>query len=130
VLWLIAVFMVSTAAVAALASANVAGLRSLWSILAVAFPALSTALSAYNTLYAFDATIKLNTRLNSNKSSTDTAACAEHFRSTSIRRSSIPTAHSASSSFCDRLPDEIHDAPRAPVIRVPRSISRNSVTFD
>src|SRR5260370_27282317 len=52
-LWLIAVFMVLTAAVAALASAKVGGLESLWSVLAVAFPALSTALSAYNALYAF-----------------------------------------------------------------------------
>src|SRR6266480_14524 len=50
VLWLTAVFMVLTAAVAALASANVGGLKPLWSVLAVAFPALSTALAAYNAL--------------------------------------------------------------------------------
>jgi hypothetical protein len=59
VLWLTTVFMVLTAAVAALASANVGGLRSLWSILAVAFPALSTALSAYNALYAFERQAKI-----------------------------------------------------------------------
>jgi hypothetical protein len=59
VLWLIAVFMVLTAAVAALASANVGGLKSLWSILAIAFPALSTALSAYNALYAFERHAKI-----------------------------------------------------------------------
>lgn len=59
VLWLTAVFMVLTAAVAALASANVGGLKSLWSILAVAFPALSTALSAYNALYAFERQAKI-----------------------------------------------------------------------
>jgi hypothetical protein len=59
VLWLTTVFMVLTAAVAALASANVGGFRSLWSILAVAFPALSTALSAYNALYAFERQAKI-----------------------------------------------------------------------
>ena len=59
VLWLIAVFMVLTAAVAALASASVGGLKSLWSILAIAFPALSTALSAYNALYAFERQAKI-----------------------------------------------------------------------
>lgn len=59
VLWLTTVFMVLTAAVAALASANVGGLKLLWSILAVAFPALSTALSAYNGLYAFERHAKI-----------------------------------------------------------------------
>jgi hypothetical protein len=59
VLWLTAVFMVLTAAVAALASANVGGLKSLWAVLAVAFPALSTALSAYNALYAFERQAKI-----------------------------------------------------------------------
>jgi hypothetical protein len=54
VLWLTSVFMVLTAAVAALGSANVGGLKWLWSILAIAFPALSAALSAYNTFYAFE----------------------------------------------------------------------------
>ena len=58
-LWLTTVFMVLTAAVAALASANLGGLRSLWSILAVAFPAVSTALSAYNALYAFERQAKI-----------------------------------------------------------------------
>ena len=59
VLWLTAVFMVLTAAVAALASANVGGLKSLWAVLAVAFPALSTALAAYNALYAFERQAKI-----------------------------------------------------------------------
>jgi SMODS and SLOG-associating 2TM effector domain 1 len=59
VLWLAAVFMVLTAAVAALASANVGGLKWLWSTLAVAFPALSTALSAYNAFYAFERQAKI-----------------------------------------------------------------------
>jgi hypothetical protein len=59
VLWLITVFMVSTAAVAALASANLGGLGAIWSILAVAFPALSTGLSAYNALYAFEHQAKI-----------------------------------------------------------------------
>ena len=59
VLWLTTVFMVLTAAAAALASANLGGLRALWSILAVAFPAVSTALSAYNALYAFERQAKI-----------------------------------------------------------------------
>jgi hypothetical protein len=59
VLWLTSVFMVLTAAVAALASANVGGLKWVWSILAVAFPALSTALSAYNAFYAFERQAKI-----------------------------------------------------------------------
>jgi len=59
VLWLTSVFMVMTAAVAALGSANVGGLKWLWSILAIAFPALSAALSAYNTLYAFERQSKI-----------------------------------------------------------------------
>ena len=59
VLWLTSVFMVLTAAVAALASANVGGLKPVWSILAVAFPALSTALSAYNAFYAFERQAKI-----------------------------------------------------------------------
>jgi hypothetical protein len=54
VLWLTSVLMVLTAAVAALGSADVGGLNWPWSILAVAFPALSTALSAYNAFYAFE----------------------------------------------------------------------------
>jgi len=59
VLWLTAVFMVLTAAVAALASANVGGLKSVWAVLAIAFPALSTALAAYNALYAFERQAKI-----------------------------------------------------------------------
>jgi len=59
VLWLTGVFMVLTAAVAALASANVGGLKWVWSILAVAFPAISTALSAYNAFYAFERQAKI-----------------------------------------------------------------------
>src|SRR5215471_4062010 len=59
VLWLTGVFMVLTAAVAALGSANVGGLKWVWSILAVAFPALSTALSAYNAFYAFERQAKI-----------------------------------------------------------------------
>ncbi len=51
--------MVLTAAVAALASANVGGLKWVWSILAVAFPAISTALSAYNAFYAFERQAKI-----------------------------------------------------------------------
>ena len=54
VLWLTSVFMILTAAVAALGSANVGGPRWVWSILAIVFPALSTALSAYNAFYAFE----------------------------------------------------------------------------
>jgi SMODS and SLOG-associating 2TM effector domain 1 len=54
VLWLTSVFMILTAAVAALGSANVGGSRWVWSILAIVFPALSTALSAYNAFYAFE----------------------------------------------------------------------------
>ena len=57
--WLAAVFMVFTAASAAFAAANVGGLKNLWSILAVAFPALGTALSAYNGLYAFERQAKI-----------------------------------------------------------------------
>jgi len=59
VLWLTAALMILTAAVAALASANIGGLGWLWSILAVAFPALSTALAAYNALYAFERQAKI-----------------------------------------------------------------------
>ncbi len=55
VIWLTAVFMVLTAGAAALAAANIGGLHVLWSILAVAFPSCSTALAAYNGLYAFRA---------------------------------------------------------------------------
>jgi SMODS and SLOG-associating 2TM effector domain 1 len=59
VIWLTAVFMVLTAGAAALAAANIGGLHVLWSILAVAFPSCSTALAAYNGLYAFERQAKL-----------------------------------------------------------------------
>ena len=52
--WATAILLVLTAAMAALASADIGGLKSFWSILAVAFPALSTAFAAYNGLYAFE----------------------------------------------------------------------------
>lgn len=57
--WLSAVLMVFTAASAAFATANVGGLKELWSVLAVAFPALGTALSAYSGLYAFERQAKI-----------------------------------------------------------------------
>ena len=57
--WLTGIFMVLTAATSAMASANVGGLTRLWSILAVVFPTLSTALIAYNGLYAFERQAKL-----------------------------------------------------------------------
>lgn len=51
--------LVLSAAAAALASANVGGQRALLGVLAVLFPALSTALAAYRGLYAFDRHSKL-----------------------------------------------------------------------
>jgi hypothetical protein len=51
--------MVLAAAAAALASTNVGELKSLWSVLAVIFPSLSTALVAYNGLYTFEQQAKL-----------------------------------------------------------------------
>jgi hypothetical protein len=54
-----AVFLILTAVAAALASANIGGFKPLWSILAVAFPALSTAFAAYNALYAFERQAKI-----------------------------------------------------------------------
>jgi hypothetical protein len=39
--------------------ADVGGLKTLWAVLAVVFPALFTALSAYNGLYAFERQAKL-----------------------------------------------------------------------
>jgi hypothetical protein len=59
VVWLTAVLMVLTAGAAALAAANIGRLQELWSILAVVFPALSTALVAYDGLYAFERQAKL-----------------------------------------------------------------------
>ena len=57
--WLTGVLMILTAAVAAMASADVGKLAWLWSILAVILPTLSTALAAYNGLYAFERQAKL-----------------------------------------------------------------------
>jgi hypothetical protein len=59
VIWLTAVLMVLTAGAAALAASNIGGLHALWSILAVTFPSCSTALAAYNGLYAFERQAKL-----------------------------------------------------------------------
>ena len=59
VIWLTAVLMVLTGGAAAFAAADIGKLHMLWSILAVAFPALSTALAAYNGLYAFERQEKL-----------------------------------------------------------------------
>jgi hypothetical protein len=59
VIWLTAVLLVLTAGAAALAAANIGKLQALWSILAVVFPALSTALAAYDGLYAFERQAKL-----------------------------------------------------------------------
>lgn len=59
VITLIGLLMVLAATVAALAVANVGELKTLWAVLAVVFPALSTALSAYNGLYAFERQAKL-----------------------------------------------------------------------
>jgi len=57
--WLTALFLVLTAGASALASANLGGLKPVWSTLAVVFPTLSTALAAYNGLYAFERQAKL-----------------------------------------------------------------------
>ncbi len=59
VIWLTAAFFILTTAAAAFAAADIWGLHTLWLILAVAFPAVSTALSAYNGLYAFDRQAKV-----------------------------------------------------------------------
>jgi SMODS and SLOG-associating 2TM effector domain 1 len=54
--WLISFLMILTGAASALASASpeLGGPKWLWSILAIAFPALATALSAYSNLYGFE----------------------------------------------------------------------------
>jgi hypothetical protein len=54
--WLISFLMILTGAASALASASpeLSGPKWLWSILAIAFPALATALSAYSNLYGFE----------------------------------------------------------------------------
>src|SRR5262245_21519177 len=57
--WLTSFLMILTAAASALATAGAGGLKVLWSILAIGFPALATALSAYNGLYAFERQAKL-----------------------------------------------------------------------
>ena len=51
--------MVFTAAAAAFGAADVGGLKALWSVLQVAFPALGTALAAYSGLYGFERQAKL-----------------------------------------------------------------------
>ena len=54
------VLIMGLAAVASfLASINAGGLKPLWAVLAVIFPGLSTALSAYDGLYAFERQAKL-----------------------------------------------------------------------
>ena len=53
------VLLVLAATAAFLASTDLGGLRALWSLLAVVFPVMSTALSAYDGLYAFDRQAKL-----------------------------------------------------------------------
>ncbi|HEX8967812.1 MAG TPA: SLATT domain-containing protein [Chloroflexota bacterium] len=51
--------MAGSTLVAALAAADVAGLRPVWAMLGVALPTLSSALTAYDRLYAFDQQAKL-----------------------------------------------------------------------
>jgi hypothetical protein len=51
--------MVLAGTAGALAAAHVGGLKTLWAVLAVVFPVLSTALSAYNGLYTFERQAKL-----------------------------------------------------------------------
>jgi len=58
-IWLTSVLMIFTAAASALAAGATGDLKMLWSILAIAFPALATALSAYDGLYAFERQAKL-----------------------------------------------------------------------
>jgi len=53
--WLTSFLMILTGAASALASApELGGPKWLWSILAIAFPALATALFAYSSLYGFE----------------------------------------------------------------------------
>ncbi|HEY5705533.1 MAG TPA: SLATT domain-containing protein [Terrimicrobiaceae bacterium] len=53
--WLISFLLILTGAASALASApELGGPKWLWSVMAIAFPALSTALSAYSSLYGFE----------------------------------------------------------------------------
>ncbi len=59
VITLTGLLLVLAATTAALAAANVGELKILWAVRAVVFPALSTALSAYNGLYAFERQTKI-----------------------------------------------------------------------
>jgi ABC-type transport system involved in cytochrome bd biosynthesis fused ATPase/permease subunit len=59
VITLTGLLMVLAGIAGALAAADVGGPKTLWAVLAVIFPALSTALSAYNGLYAFERQAKL-----------------------------------------------------------------------
>jgi hypothetical protein len=53
--WLMSLLMILTGAASALASApDLGGLGWLWSVLAITFPALATALAAFTNLYAFE----------------------------------------------------------------------------
>jgi len=52
-------FMALAAVSAVLASADVAGLKALWAVLAVVFPVLSTTIAAYSSLYAYERQAKL-----------------------------------------------------------------------
>ena len=56
---LTALLMAASTIVGALAAGDVGEMRGFWSVLAVAFPTLSSALAAYDRLYAFDQQAKL-----------------------------------------------------------------------
>jgi hypothetical protein len=58
-LWLTFGLSILTALAAGLASSNLLGPASLWKVLAIVFPLLSTTLSAYMAMYAFDRQAKL-----------------------------------------------------------------------
>ncbi|HLZ31187.1 MAG TPA: SLATT domain-containing protein [Chloroflexota bacterium] len=51
--------MAGSTVVAALAAANIGGLQTVWSVLCVILPTMSSALTAYDKLYAFDQQAKL-----------------------------------------------------------------------
>jgi hypothetical protein len=53
------VLMFLTSLMATLAAANIGGWTHVWALLAIIFPVLSTAISAYNELYAFERQAKL-----------------------------------------------------------------------
>jgi ABC-type transport system involved in cytochrome bd biosynthesis fused ATPase/permease subunit len=59
VITLTGLLMVLAGTAGTLAAADVGGSKTLWAVLAVVFPVLSTALSAYNGLYAFERQAKL-----------------------------------------------------------------------